>query len=583
MKLLSSAGPTLRRFWVPVLLTIAMTTSLVLSADQPWEKRSEDMVRFAASIAPGVLAAWCAILFWERKAETQGHENSQLTANLIGLAAAALVSGLAYIGLAEFTHVSLGRHAALNLILFLGFFVIPNYGRESSLEMYTVRLYSHAVVSGLFSAIMFFGLSAITWTISSLFALNIRAITYLRIWMYMAGVLAPFLFMAGIPVGTVRAEPDDYPKVLKNLVLSVLAPLLTAYTAILYVYFAKILITRQWPVGLVAHLVLWYSLFTTALLLFVWPLASRNQWAQAFSKYWIKAVLPLLLMMFVAIGIRINYYGITENRYYVLVIGLWLLGTIAYLNLKKPEKRIFLPVSLAIVVALSVVGPWSSFSVAKWSQERRLEGLLDKYGMIQNGAIVPSTVEIPYEDRREMAEVLFYFSRYHDLSQISLLPEGFTMERFPEVFGFNYYDGAPGIPGLPTRYFGYAGTGGALDISGYRYMFQFNEFDAGGGLVTSFQQDGLVVAYDRDTQKVTVALDGTVEWEGSFVEHVKSLKPAERLDKSQFTQEDMTFTDESPNLSIKVVITDLSGSVNPNTGDTDIYRGQFYLLVGDRV
>jgi len=577
-KLLSSAGPTLRRFWVPVLLTIAMTTAMTLAVSSPYETKSEELMRFAAAVVPGVLAGWCAILFWERKTATEEQHSSQLTANLIGLLAAALVSVPAYLGLQEFTHVSVGRHTALVLVLFLGFFVIPHYGKEGSLEMYVVRLYSHAVVSALFSAIMFFGLVAITFTISSLFSLRVSSVTYLRIWMFMAGVLAPFLFMAGIPVGTVKDEPEDYPKVLKNLVLFVLTPLLTAYTAILYVYFGKILITRQWPVGLVAHLVLWYSLFTTALLLFVWPLARRNQWAEGFSKYWIKAVIPLLLMMFVAIGIRISYYGITENRYYIIVLGLWTLGTMVYLNLRKPEKRIFLPLSLAIVVALSVVGPWSSFSVAKWSQQNRLEGLLNRYGMIQNGEIVPPTVEVPYEDRQEMAEVLFYFNRYHSLSDISLLPEGFTFDRFPEVFGFDYFDMSPGIP---TRYFGYMGTGSAIDVSGYRYLFQFSEIDAGGGPVTTFQKDGIVVSYDRNTQKVTVTLNGTVEWEGSFVDHVKSLDPA-KFDKSEFSQEDMTFTAESAKLSIKVVITDLSGTLKPNTGETDVYRSQFYLLVGDR-
>ncbi len=586
VKVLSSAGPTLRRFWVPILFTVAMTTAMILTLSEPYQNSWEDLVRFAAALVPGILAAWCAILYWERGQGRWGlglgdrePANLELTANLVGLAAGIVVSGLAYLGLNEFNQVSLGRHSALTLFLFLGFFVVPHYRREGSLDMYTVRLFAHGVVSALFSAVMFIGLSAITFTVSSLFSLRISMNTYLRIWMVMAGVLAPFLFMAGIPKGTVSGESEDYPKVLKNLVLFVLTPLLAVYTAILYVYFGKILITRQWPVGLVAHLVLWYAVFSTALLMFVWPLSSKNGWADGFSKHFIKAVIPLLLMMFASIGIRINYYGITENRYYVLVLGLWVLGTMVYLNLKKPRRSIVLPASLAIVVALSVVGPWSSFAVAKWSQNRRLEGLLNRYGMIQNGAIVPTSAEVPVEDRREIAEVLVYFNRNHDLSDVRLLPAGFTMEQFPAVFGFNHVDG---MPAIPSQYFGYQGSGGAIDVSGYRYLFEFTGMPTGDGPVTSFQEDDITASFNRDTQQVAVTSGGTVDWEGSFVQHIRSLNPGEWLDKRPFSQEEMTFVDEGRNLSVEVVITSLSGSVNSTTGEPDIHYVEFYLLVGDR-
>ncbi len=619
-RILSSAGPTLRRFWVPVLLTIAMTLSMILVLSEPYYNSWEGLSRFAAAIVPGVLAALCTILFWERRTANREGEpadpehipdnpelepgnvesrpdngegrsgdldrlpddpypkNPELTANLVGLVAAVLVSGPSYLGLSEFNHISLGRHSALTLFLFLSFFVVPHYRKEGSLEMYTVKLFAHGAVSALFSAVMFIGLSAITGTISSLFSLDVSYDTYLRIWMVMAGVLAPFLFMAGIPKGTVPDESEDYPKVLKNLVLFVLTPLLTAYTAILYVYFAKILITRQWPVGLVAHLVLWYAIFSTALLLFVWPLTSKNGWAEVFSKYFIKAVIPLLLMMFVSIGIRINYYGITENRYYVLVLGLWVLGSMVYLNLKKPRKNIVLPASLAIVVALSVIGPWSSFAVSKWSQNRRLEGLLNRYGMIQDEAIVHPKAKVSDEDRREMAEVLIYFNRNHDLSDVRLLPADFTLDQFPKVFGFSYVDS----PYSPDHYFGYQGTGGALDVSGYRYLFQFTGLRSWEGPVTSYQQGSIAAAFNQDTQTVSVALNDNLEWKQAFIQHIRDLEPVERLDKIEFSQEEMTIVAESSRLSIKVIITSLSGSVNSTTGDPVIHHIEFYLLVGDK-
>ena len=64
-------------------------------------------------------------------------------------------------------------------------------------------------------------------------------------------------------------------------------------------------------------------------------------------------------MMFVAMGIRVSAYGITENRYFVLAAGLWVTGSMLYLIFAKRPRNVFLPASLALVVVLSVYGPWS--------------------------------------------------------------------------------------------------------------------------------------------------------------------------------------------------------------------------------
>ena len=155
--------------------------------------------------------------------------------------------------------------------------------------------------------------------------------------------------------------------------------------------------------------------------------------------------------MLFSIGIRIKFYGITENRYYVLVLGLWVLGSMLYLNLAKARKTVVLPVSLAIVVALSVIGPWSSFAVSKWSQNRRLERLCDQYGMADSGTISPSS-QVAQSDRREMAAILQYFDRYHNLADVKLLPQGFTLAQFEQVFGFSYADTEPPVPVQGLQY-----------------------------------------------------------------------------------------------------------------------------------
>ncbi len=622
----SSAGPTFQRFWVSVGCTVALTIALIKNLTGPYPRPTEMLNRLSLAMVAGILTSWCAVLLWEALRGQRGNADkvrvqpagqgadvpntgeqgadvqsadgqsagvggpSALMGNLIALTAAAIVTWATYAMLKGFTFVAVSRHTAICAFLFLLFFIVPHVRKNRGLEMYVVRLFVQAVIAVLFSAVMFIGLAGITFTVSSLFSLKISHYAYLRLWLIMAGIMAPFLFMAGIPRAGLTVERHEYPKVLNNLMVYVVTPLLTAYTFILYLYFAKILITRQWPVGLVSHLVLWYSVATTAALYFVWPLASENKWAETFSRYFIKAVIPLLAMMFVSIGIRIKYYGITENRYYVLVLGLWVLGSMIYLNIAEARRRngasstrrnrsMVLPVSLAIVVALSVLGPWSSFSVAKWSQNRRLEGLCAKYGIVKGGAIPPSS-EIPPADRREIVAVLNYFDRYHDFSDVRLLPPGFTWAHVEQVLGFSHVDEGYVVPVQPVYY---EATDRSMDITGYRYLFDFTRPYYKDGTALSLSQGDVVAAYDLDRKSIAVKIDGQLEWEGSLPELIAGIVPKYEIEpgRIEFRPEDMVFeaTGAGRNLGIKLVVTSIWGELDPAGGEPVLHQAGFFLFI----
>ncbi|MGE5580483.1 MAG: DUF4153 domain-containing protein [Bacillota bacterium] len=579
-RMMNSARPTVKRFWASILFCIAMTTTLIVSTRGFGIPGSIDSLnRLSLAFAAGVLASWCAVLLWERFAWEKKQEGSELTGNLVALLSAGVIGAITYAMLKHFSLVPMTRHFAICFALFLAFFVIPGYRRGARLEMYVVRLFAHAVVAVLFSAVMFIGISSITLTFTSLFSIKTAPELYLHIWMVMAGVLAPFLFMAGIPVAGADVEGEEYPKTLKNLVIYVVTPLLTAYTLVLYLYFAKILITRQWPVGLVAHLVLWYSIVSLAVLHFVWPLERSNKWAGIFSRYFPRTVIPLLLMMFASLGIRVRYYGITENRYYVGVVGLWVLASALYLGFAKQRNRVILPATLAIVVLMSVFGPWSSFSVAKWSQNRRFEEIVTRNNMVVNGAIVPAPPQISDEDRRETAAVLQYFERFHSLSDVRLLPAGFTMAEFEKVFGFKPYDI---FPSKPTKPIFFEAPNRAIEVSGYRYLFDYSKPQFEDGPVSAIKQDDIEVAYNRETHGVTLTLGGVKEWEQSLVEYIKVLRAQHLLSEPpQIRPEDMIFEAETESLRIKVVFV----AVYADADDTNaiiLHRAEFLVLVGPR-
>jgi hypothetical protein len=568
--LLNSVRPTLKRFWASVGLTVALTTTLIMLVNV--HGSSETLARLSMALFSGILTSWCVILMLE-----QEHLVSEFTGNLIALSISALVISGVYVLLKNMTLVSTTRYVAFCIFLFLMFFVIPGFRRANGLEMYLVKLFSQAVISILFAAVLFIGLSAITFTFSALFSLNVYFETYVKIWLVMVGVVAPFLFMAGIPSKNASLEIDDYPTVLKNLVVYVVTPLLTAYTLILYLYFAKILITRQWPVGLVAHLVLWYSMLSTAVLYFVWPLTHKQKWANTFARYFPRVVIPLLLMMFLSLGIRVRHYGITENRYYVAIAGLWILGSMIYLSVTKTRKSVLLPATLAILVMLSVFGPWSSFSVSKWNQNQRFNVLLNKYDMIQDGSIVFPSREISKEDGQEIVSILVYFERNHDLSDVNLLPADFTMDEFESVFGFSRF-GDVTIP----KFLGYNSENKYLDIDGYQYLFDYT--------TPSYDQEEFPLStgnfetvYNRERQTIRVIFNGKVECEQSLAQHVGNLLSEYGTDNNMdLLPEDMIITGESDTLRFKIVIKEMHGELHPTSQEVSIHHIGFLLLVGEK-
>jgi hypothetical protein len=87
---------------------------------------------------------------------------------------------------------------------------------------------------------------------------------------------------------------------------------------------------------------------------------------------------PLILLLFIAIIRRILDYGITENRYFVLVMALWILGNTLYLLLSKKKLTKVLPISLFVLAILISFGPWGAFSTSKKSQVHQFKKVFSK-------------------------------------------------------------------------------------------------------------------------------------------------------------------------------------------------------------
>jgi hypothetical protein len=356
-------------------------------------------------------------------------------------------------------------------------------------------------------------------------------------------------------------------------------PLLTAYTAILYIYFVKIIVVSEWPVGLVSHLVLWYAVIVTLVLFLISPIKDENNWATWFSAWMPRIILPVLVMMFISMGIRINAYGVTENRYYVVVLALWVSAMMLYFSFIKKRINIVIPITLALIALISVFGPLSSYSVSIRSQNNRLQAILIKNDMLQEGKIKTAPADISRDDKYEISRKLDYFSQNHSLQEIKCLPQNFRMEDMEKVFGFPYTPYEP--PFTDSHGFFYLKNSqyeGAVEIQGYDYLF--------GSMLLherSAESTGSTIEADYDYQSsvVRVYRQGTLLYEKNLNPFVRELynKHQPTAEEKSIPSEEMTLVEENEQVKVKFIFLHIMGDEDMTTGDVKLERAEFYLLV----
>ena len=357
---------------------------------------------------------------------------------IIRIAALIILIAYHFLLLNEISMVTVTRFIAINLALYLLFLVIPYLYNNKNFELYVIKVFSRLLITFIYSGVLFAGLSSIIFTLNKLLNVPVTEEIYVSTGLVVMGIFAPIFLLAEIPQQNDKISRKEFPDIFEILLLYIIMPLITVYTFILYIYFAKIIVIQQWPEGLVGHLVIWYASFSILLLFFISPLKEKSKWVRSFSQWLPVALIPLLFMMFIAIGIRINSYGFTESRYYVVLLGLWLIGISLYYIFSKIRNNIILPLTLSIIALLSVFGPWSSYSVSIHSQNNRFTGIIQKYNMIEDNTIVRKNVQITENDQEEIKSILRYFEYNHNLEDLKYLPDNFKLKETKELFGFTY-------------------------------------------------------------------------------------------------------------------------------------------------
>jgi hypothetical protein len=366
------------------------------------------------------------------------------------VAAAGAVGALVVYGVTlseTFSAVTITRHVqfTIGLHLLVAFAPFTGAGRLNGFWQYNRVLFLRFCLSALYSVVLYTGLTVALLAIDKLLGIEVDEKVYIRLWIVIAAVFNTWIFVGGVPKDILGLEDvTDYTKGLRVFAQYILVPLVVIYLVILTIYLGKVIVTRVWPSGWIGYLVSSVAVVGILAHLLVHPMREDggSQWVRNYSRWYYAAMIPAVVMLLLAIGKRIDQYGVTENRYLLAVLAVWLAVISVYFVVSRTRNIKLIPITLCGLAFVTSFGPWGAFAVSKQSQMNRLTGILESNHLLVDNAIQPAAGEVSFEDRKEISAVLDYIVTTHGPGDIA----PWFGDRWAEIDTFSaeeYRDKAP--------------------------------------------------------------------------------------------------------------------------------------------
>lgn len=403
------AAASLRRFPAVLAAAAVATAAGIALVEDPGE---ETWARVLAAGTLGLPLSFAFTMLAERRDWVGARRAGLFGLGLTVLAGVYLawptwtdpVAGRRYVQLA------VGFHLLAVLLPYLG------VREPRGFWQYNRTLFLRFLTAALYAAVLYAGLALALASLDHLFGVHVAGETYMELWVVLAFLFHPWFFIGGLPDELASLdERTDYPRGLEVFTQYVLVPLVLVYLVILTVYAGKVLVTWDWPSGWIGWLVSGVAVAGILAALLVHPVRDEadHAWVRVYGRWFWPAVLPAVALLMIAVAKRIAQYGITENRYFLAVLTLWLAGTAVTYTVRRFERLKAIPASLCVIAFVTFLGPWSAYAISERSQRGRLEGLLERHQLVVDGTVRPAEAAVPFEDRKEISATVRYLLQVH--------------------------------------------------------------------------------------------------------------------------------------------------------------------------
>lgn len=517
------------RFLGPVLcISLATFVTVLMIHDVEIMKKDEDFIRLLMTLFAAAVAGLSFRLFHETHVDYFPELDIPFLPEAVTAGAAVLIGLLMYLTQSFYIPYLFLFPALLISLMFAPYLLTPS--EDADCCHFNSALAFNILFAGISTLILCGGLSTIMFSIHFLFDVKIEGEVYADIWCIGAMFFGPFYALSNMPkyYNFSVQEQYTYPLAVKFIATYLLAPLLTIYTVILYAYMVKILIQWDLPKGHLAYMITGYGIVGVLTHFLAYPLRDEAKGVLKFiNDYFYHALLIPIVLMAMAIWVRVDAYGITENRYAVILATIWFGGTALYMVLSQAKSLKVIPVGISILGLLACFGPWGAMSTSARSQVSRLETLLTANNILVDGKIVKKDDHmISLEDQKNVTSIVRYLAHSGKAKRIvHWFPKGSYLhkEEVKEGRRSYRYGAASEIMkdmGLKEVYkwqneesyylafsSTYYKTGHLFDLRDYDYMVQnIHLYDAGKPKTFIQNADGETIV-DHNTVEKQKALD----------------------------------------------------------------------------
>jgi hypothetical protein len=257
------------------------------------------------------------------------------------------------------------------------------------------------------------GLSAVLFALEELFGIDVPHKLNSDIWIVCFCLIWPWRALSSMPSGFEAPEGDYCPRWIGFIARYIYVPLASVYLVILYAFAIKIGIEWDLPKGQIAWLVCWFALVGVATKLTIYPLReSGHRLLRLFDRGFFPALFLPAGLLAIAVGVRVEAYGLTEERYLLILLTVWLFVLAIFFTFGG-RRLVVAPLLLGVFLTLASIGPWGAVEMSIRSQIARLEPLLIENGYLANERLVRLDKPVPFETSKRISGIVRYLVAEH--------------------------------------------------------------------------------------------------------------------------------------------------------------------------
>lgn len=456
--------------------------------------------------------------------------------------------------------------------LFAAYLYLPTAKNSLNFSDVALAHFKAAFTSILYGMVLYLGIAAIMGAIDILLY-DIDYKSYAHAANIIFVFFTPAYYLSLLPKFNSKDEDDwhkkeisyTYPKFLDILVSYITIPLITVFTAVLVIYFIKILVTGVWPVGQVGPMVLGYS----AVGYFIYILGSnlKNNFSVYYRKLFPLVLIPLVAMQMVSAYIRIEAYGFTESRYYVVLFGIFSLVCAVMLLINKRKNPNTIVLLSALFALISIIPPVDAFTISKNSQQNRLEEILTRNNVLINNELVTRS-DLSNDDKHEITNISNYLYGMGYLDDMSWYPDE-NIENyyanFKNTYGFEqYYDREYPIDEEQFFLNAMLDINEVIDVEGFDLFFRINIYNNNKtpvemGSFNLNEKAYKIMQQSDENGNLTLLFDyeGNTIMEIPMMEFIDGLFEKANEPKEMMAKENLTIQKQNKNLKIKLLVNSL--------------------------